>query len=100
MHNSDSGMYPAGFLQSGVPLSETLSEEAFLAIQASRLKAVIMALDEIAKIVHRPGSAVAYILGLKDLLGAVKDDLEVLAKSKVSGQTSPRLKPKGSFEPD
>ena len=100
MHNSDSGMYPAGFLQSGVPLSETLSEEAFLVIQAGRLKAVMMSLDEIAKALHGPGPVAAYIVGLKDLLGAVRDDLEVLAKSKVSGQTSPRLKPKGSFEPD
>lgn len=42
----------------------------------------MMALDEIAKALHGPGPAAAYISGLKDLLGAVRDDLEVLTKSK------------------
>jgi len=75
-------MDQADFFQGGVPLSETLPEEVFLSIQAGRLKAVMMALDEIAKALHGPGPAAAYISGLKDLLGAVRDDLEVLTKSK------------------
>lgn len=75
-------MDPAGLLQSGVPLSETLPKGVFLSIQAGRIKAVMMALEEIAKVVHGPGPAAAYIGGLKDLLGAVRDDLEVLTRSK------------------
>lgn len=82
MQNGSSETNPAALLQSGVPLSETLPEEAFLSIQAGRLKAVMMALDEIAKAVNGPGPAAAYIVGLKNLLGAVRDDLEVLARSK------------------
>ncbi|MDY7018317.1 MAG: hypothetical protein SVK44_08935 [Nitrospirota bacterium] len=82
MHNGSTGMDPTDLLQSGVPLSETLPEEAFLSVQAGRLKVVMIALDEIAKVVHGPGPAAAYIAGLKDLLGAVRDDLEVLTKSK------------------
>jgi len=42
----------------------------------------MMALDEIAKALHGPGPAAAYIGGLKNMLGAVRDDLEVLTKSK------------------
>ena len=82
MHNGSSETNPAALLQGGVPLSETLPEEVFLAIQAGRLKAVMMALDEIAKALNGPGPAAAYIGGLKDLLGAVRDDLEVLTRSK------------------
>ena len=82
MQDGSSGMDPIDLLQSGVPLSETLPEEVFLSVQAGRLKAVMMALDEIAKALHGPGPAAAYISGLKDLLGAVRDDLEVLTKSK------------------
>ena len=82
MQDGSSWMDPANLLQSGVPLSETLQEEAFLSIQAGRLKAAMMALDEIAKALHGPGPATAYIGGLKNMLGAVRDDLEVLTRSK------------------
>lgn len=82
MQNGSFGADRTDFLQSGVPLSETLPEEAFLSIQTGRLKAVMMALDEMAKAVHGQGPVAAYIVGLKDLLGAVRDDLEVLTRSK------------------
>ncbi len=41
----------------------------------------MVALDGIAKAVH--GSASAYMGGLKNLLGAVKDDLEVFMRSRI-----------------
>lgn len=69
-------------LQSGVPLAESLPEDVFLAIQAGRLEAAAGALGMLACALDTHGPLASYLTGLKKLIGAVRDDLEVLKKSK------------------
>ncbi len=85
MQNFSTQTERTNFFQSGVPLSETLPEDVFLSVQAGRIDAVITALDGIMRAVgdtHGPGPGTKYIAGLKSLLCAARDDLEVLARSK------------------
>jgi hypothetical protein len=69
-------------LESGVPLSEQLSGELFLAIQKARIEGAAEVLRRFLEVTTLNHAAVSYLSGLERLLMGTANDMNVLIRAK------------------
>jgi hypothetical protein len=79
------------FFQSGVPISESLPEDLFLALQKGRVEAASEALSQALKSGAIAPLAVSYLRGICRLLEGVGGDLEALIRKKTKEDKEPWL---------
>jgi DNA-binding Xre family transcriptional regulator len=77
------------FIQSGVPVAESLPEDIFLAFQKGRVEAATEALSKALKSGAIHPLALSYLKGICRLLEGVGSDLEALIRKKTRESKEP-----------